>query len=65
VLGVAVSSLFYLYLERVLGKQYKDNTFAKIAAWIHLLFMNIGTVVAMSMLMFAGYIGDLLCFLYQ
>ncbi|MER5174628.1 MAG: hypothetical protein ABJB76_08510 [Candidatus Nitrosocosmicus sp.] len=57
VLGVAVSSLFYLYLERVLGKQYKDNTFAKIAAWIHLLFMNIGTVIAMSMLMFAGYVG--------
>jgi putative flippase GtrA len=57
VLGIAVSALFYLYLEKVLGKQYKDSTVAKIAAWIHLLFLNVGTVAAMGMLMFVGYIG--------
>ena len=43
VVGVAVSALFYLYLERVLDKQYKDNIVARIAAWIHLLFLNLGT----------------------
>jgi hypothetical protein len=57
VLGVAVSALFYLYLEKVLEKQYKNHMIARISAWIHLLFMNIGTVAAMGMLMFAGYIG--------
>jgi hypothetical protein len=57
VIGVAVSALFYLYLERVLKKQYKDYRGAKVAAWIHLIFMNIGTVAAMGMLMFAGYAG--------
>ena len=57
VIGVAVSAPFYLYLERVIEKQYKDHAIARIAAWIHLLFMNIGTVAAMGMLMFAGYIG--------
>ena len=41
----------------MLGKQYKDNIVAKIAAWVHLIFMNIGTVAAMGMHMFAGYIG--------
>ena len=54
---IAVSALFYLYLERALGKQYTDNIVAKLAAWIHLIFMNVGTVAAMGMLMFAGYIG--------
>ncbi len=58
VIGVAVSALFYLYIERVIGnRQYIENTIAKTAAWIHLLLMNIGTTVAMTMLMFAGYIG--------
>ena len=57
VVGVAVSAFFYLYLERVLDKQYKDNIVAKIAAWIHLLFLNVGTAAAMGMLMFAGYAG--------
>ncbi len=57
VIGVAVSALFYLYLERVLKKQYRDYRGAKVAAWIHLILMNIGTVAAMGMLMFAGYAG--------
>lgn len=56
VLGVAVSALFYYYLEKVLGKPY-DKFLNKILAWIHLLLMNIGATVTMSMLMYAGYIG--------
>ncbi len=57
VIGVAVSALFYLYLERVLKKQYGDYRGAKVAAWIHLILMNLGTTAAMGMLMFAGYAG--------
>lgn len=57
VIGIAVSALFYLYIERVLKKQYKDHKGAKIVAWIHLILMNIGTTVAMSLLMLAGYTG--------
>lgn len=57
VIGVAVSSLFYLYIERVLKKQYKDHKGASVVAWIHFILMNVGATVAMSMLMLAGYRG--------
>ena len=57
VIGVAVSALFYLYIERVLKKQYKDHNGARVVAWIHLILMNIGTTVAMGLLMLAGYRG--------
>jgi Ni,Fe-hydrogenase I cytochrome b subunit len=54
---LAVSALFYLYIERVLKKRYKDHNGARIFAWIHLILMNIGTTVAMALLMLAGYKG--------
>jgi len=57
VLGVAISALFYLYIERVLKKQYKYHLSASVLAWIHLILMNIGTTVTMSLLMVAGYAG--------
>ena len=57
VIGVAVSALFYLYIERVLKKQYKEHSGARIAAWIHLILMNMGTTVAMGLLMLAVYTG--------
>ncbi len=57
VIGVAVSALFYLYIERVIKKQYKDHSGARIVAWIHLILMNVGTTFAMGMLMLAGYAG--------
>ena len=53
VVGVAVTSLFYYYLENVMGKRL--NKAAKGLAWSHLILMNVGTVVAMGMLMYAGY----------
>ncbi len=57
VIGVAVSALFYLYLERVLKKQYQNHRGAKVVAWIHLILMNFGTTATMGMLMLAGYAG--------
>lgn len=55
VMGVAVSSLFYHYLENVLGKHIRGS--AKALAWAHLVLMNAGTAAAMGLLMYAGYIG--------
>lgn len=57
VIGVAVSALFYLYIERVLKKQYRDHNGARVVAWIHLIHMNVGTTIAMGLLMLAGYRG--------
>src|ERR1051325_8122162 len=56
VIGVAVSALFYYYIERVLGKQYNATKIAKALAWSHLILMNDGTTAATGMLMYAGYV---------
>jgi hypothetical protein len=57
VIGVAVSAIFYHYLEGVLGKQqyYNMSKIAKGLAWCHLLLMNIGIAAVGGMLMYAGY----------
>jgi hypothetical protein len=55
VIGVAVSALFYHYLESMLGKRI--STGAKALAWTHLVLMNMGAVAAMGLLMYAGYVG--------
>ncbi len=55
VIGVAVSALFYHYLENVLGRRVRRS--AKVLAWIHLVLMNVGTAAAMGLLMYAGYLG--------
>jgi heme/copper-type cytochrome/quinol oxidase subunit 1 len=57
VVGTAVSALFYYYIEKVMGRDYSRHAIAKAMAWIHLLLMNVGTIAAMGMLMYAGYIG--------
>jgi hypothetical protein len=55
VIGVAVSAIFYYYIENILAKQY-DSPIAKALAWGHLVLMNLGTTAATSMLMYAGYV---------
>jgi hypothetical protein len=55
VIGVAVSAVFYHYLENVLGKQIRRS--ANALAWVHLVLMNAGTAAAMGLLMYAGYLG--------
>ena len=56
VTGVAVSSLFYHYLENVVEKPIKRS--GRALAWAHLILMNVGTVTAMALMMYAGYIGS-------
>jgi hypothetical protein len=55
VIGVAVSAMFYYYIENVLEKKYNRIIVAKGLAWGHLVLMNVGTTAAMGMLMYAGY----------
>ena len=55
VIGVAVTALFYYYIEVVLGKPYRG--FANVLAWIHLIFMNVGVVGATWLMIYGGYRG--------
>ena len=55
VIGVAVSAIFYHYLENMLRRRIHGG--AKALAWAHLVLMNVGTVAAMALLMYAGYLG--------
>lgn len=55
VIGVAVSALFYHYLEGMMSRQLTRS--AGVLAWIHLILMNFGAAAAMGMLMYAGYVG--------
>jgi hypothetical protein len=55
VIGVAVSALFYHYLEGMMSRRLTGS--ASVLAWIHLILMNFGTAAAMGMLMYAGYVG--------
>ena len=60
VIGVAVSAIFYYYIEGVLAKQY-NSTIAKALACSHLILMNLGTTAATGMLMYAGYASGAQC----
>ena len=55
VVGMAVTSLFYFFIESVQGKQYKGV--AKILAWIHFVFTNLGVAGAALAAMWGGYWG--------
>lgn len=55
VVGIAVTALFYLYLEEVKGKTYHGA--AGVAAWGHLVLMNIGVAASMLLMIYAGYLG--------
>ncbi len=55
VIAVAVTALFYNYIENMLGKAYKG--LSSYLAWIHFLLMNVGVAGATWLLMYAGYIG--------
>ncbi len=55
VIGVAVTAIFYYYIEGVHGKKYTG--FSNLLAWIHLVLMNVGVVGATWMMMIGGYLG--------
>jgi len=54
VVAVAVTAMFYFYIEGLLGKQY--HGFSNLLAWGHYLFMNIGVAGSMLLMTYGGYI---------
>ncbi len=55
VLGVALTGLFYYFLEDVLRKQYTGVL--SVFAWIHLVLMNVGVLGATWPMIWGGYWG--------
>jgi len=55
VVATAVTSLFYFYIETVLGKTYRGAS--KALAWIHLVLGNVGVAGVALLSMAGGYLG--------
>lgn len=55
VVAVAVTAVFYMYIERILGRVYRGVT--NYLAWTHLILMNAGVVGATWLMMLGGYLG--------
>jgi hypothetical protein len=54
VVGMAVTALFYFYIEGIRGKTYTGTT--NFLAWGHLILMNVGVVGSMFLMMWGGYL---------
>ncbi len=54
VVAMAVTAIFYFYIEGVQGKVYHGLT--SYLAWGHLIFMNVGVVGSMFLMMRGGYL---------
>ena len=54
VVAMAVTAIFYLYIEGIQGKPYKGLT--NVLAWGHLIFMNVGVAGSMFLMMWGGYL---------
>ncbi len=54
VIAVAVTGLFYFYIEDIQGKVYSGLT--NFLAWLHYVLMNIGVAAATWSLMYYGYV---------
>jgi hypothetical protein len=55
VVAMAVTSLFYFFIENVQGKVYKGA--AKALAWTHLVLGNVGVAATAILAMVGGYLG--------
>ena len=54
VVAMAVTAIFYFYIEGVMGKVYRGLT--NYLAWAHLILMNIGVAGSMFLMMYGGYL---------
>jgi hypothetical protein len=54
VVGMAVTALFYQYLEVNLKSPYNGG--AKTLAWIHLVLSNVGIIGTAGLVIYAGYV---------
>lgn len=55
VVATAVTALFYLYLEGIMGLAYSG--LRSHVAWGHLILMNVGVAGSMTLMMYGGYLG--------
>jgi len=55
VIAIAVTGLFYYFIEDILGKVY--DGVSNILAWLHFVLMNVGVAAATWSLMYVGYEG--------
>jgi hypothetical protein len=55
VIAVAVTGLFYYYIEDILGKPYVG--IPNVLAWLHYVLMNVGVAASTWALMYTGYEG--------
>jgi hypothetical protein len=55
VIAAAVTTVFYFYIEGVMGKVYGGLT--NYLAWAHFILMNVGVAGAMFLMMWGGYMG--------
>jgi len=55
VVAMAVTSLFYFFIESVQGKVYRGT--ARVLAWTHLLLSNVGVAGTAILAMVGGYLG--------
>jgi len=53
VVAIAVTAIFYFYIEGVMGKAYKG--LSNLLAWGHLIFMNVGVAASMFLMIWGGY----------
>lgn len=53
VIAVAVTAIFYFYIEGVTGKLYHGLT--NYLAWAHYLLMNVGVAGSMMLMIWGGY----------
>ena len=53
VVAVAVTAVFYFYIEGVMGKTYHGLT--NYLAWGHYVFMNVGVAGSMILMIWGGY----------
>jgi hypothetical protein len=55
VIAMAVTALFYFFIETIQGKVYKGT--AKALAWVHLVLGNVGVAGTAILAMVGGYLG--------
>jgi hypothetical protein len=55
VVATAVTALFYMYLEGIMGRVYSG--LRSYLAWGHLVLMNVGVAGSMILMMYGGYLG--------
>jgi hypothetical protein len=55
VVGVAVTAVFYFYIEGIQGKEYHGLT--NYLAWGHYIFMNVGAAASMLIMIYGGWEG--------